>query len=333
MDKAVCLKAIVLLLVALPARGDELPASPVDEEGRIVSFERDIAPLLEAHCLECHGAENPKADFRVDDPEIFLQYVEPEDIEASTLYLDYLLSEDPDMLMPPPAHGGPLSPADLALVRVWIEEGADWPEGARVQSETTEHVETEHTEEVAVLTSNAPWSERIWAFQGYFHPATVHFPIALLILGGLFVVLGMKWDALGTQVPLVCLLLGAATAVVSCIMGWSFATERGFPSYTAGFDAEVNSHRWSGIAVAVASVVLSVIAVIAVRRESVALNRVWKVGLLLVALAVGLVGHQGGELTYGTGFYPKAFERLFGVTPEEVSESIQENLEPEATAR
>src|SRR5690606_10596029 len=129
------------------------------------------------------------------------------------------------------------------------------------------------------------------------------------------------WPALGTQVPIVCLLLGSATAVIASIMGWSFAAERGFPSYAAGLDAEVNSHRWSGIAVAVASVVLSVIAIIAVRRESVALNRLWKGGLFLVALAVGLVGHQGGELTYGAGFYPKAFERLFGVTPEEVSES------------
>ena len=115
-------------------------------------------------------------------------------------------------------------------------------------------------------------------------------------------------------------------------MGWSFAVERGYPGYAAGLDKEINSHRWAGIAVAVASVVLSVIAVIAIRRESVGLNRIWKIGLLFLALAVGLVGHQGGELTYGTGFYPKAFERLFGVTPEEVSESIQEKLDPEEEA-
>lgn len=327
MAKAICLNAIMLFLVALPARAEEAPASPVDEEGRIVNFQRDIAPLLAAHCLECHGEESPKADFRVDDPEIFMQYVTPEDLESSTLYLDYLLSEDPDMLMPPPAHGGPLSPADLALIRVWIEEGANWPEDAVVRP--ADHVETEHPE-LEVLTSTAPLHKRIWAFQGYFHPAVVHFPIALLVIGGLFVVLGLKWPVLGTQVPLVCILFGSATAVVACVMGWSFAVERGFPSYAAGLDEEINSHRWAGIALAVASVVLAVIAVIAVRRESVSLNRLWKAGLLLVALAVGLVGHQGGELTYGTGFYPKAFERLFGVTPEEVSESIHEKLEPEA---
>lgn len=340
MVKAVCLNAIMLLLISLPARaadeapaspGDEAPASPVDEapdspvdeEGRIVDFQRDIAPLLAAHCLECHGEENPKADFRVDDRETFFQYVEPEDIESSMLYSDYLLSDDPDMMMPPPTHGRPLTAADLALVRVWIEEGADWPEDAVVVAK-----EGIDKHDLEVLTSDAPLSYRIWAFQGYFHPATVHFPIALLVIGGLFVVLGLKWPVLGTQIPLACLLLGGATAVIASLMGWSFATQRGFPSYAAGLDEEINMHRWSGIAVAVASVVLSIIAVIAVRRESVGLNRLWKGGLLLVALAVGLVGHQGGELTYGTGFYPKAFEQLFGVTPKEVGESIQEKLEP-----
>lgn len=327
---------LITAVVATSLRGaEEPPRSPVDEEGRVVNFRRDIAPLLAAHCLECHGSENPKADFQVNDRDIFLQYIEPEDAESSMLYTDYLLSVDPDMLMPPPSHKGPLQPAELALIRLWIEEGAVWPEGVPVQGPTI-HVEVEHSDAPAApaeppRAGPQPLLARVWAFQGYLHPATVHFPIALLMLGGLFVVLGLKWPALGTQIPLACLLLGSVSAVVACLMGWSFATEEGYPSYTAGMDKEVNWHRWSGIFVAALSVVLAVIAVVATVRNSRKLNGVWKTGLLVAAAAVGLVGHQGGELTYGKEFYIEAFETLWGEA-EELGETIEENLEVKSPA-
>ena len=48
------------------------------------------------------------------------------------MYTDYLLAEDPDYVMPPKGH---LSPTELSLIRVWIEEGADWPEDASVTVE------------------------------------------------------------------------------------------------------------------------------------------------------------------------------------------------------
>ena len=34
--------------------------------------------------------------------------------------------------------------------------------------------------------------------------------------------------------------------------------------------------------------------------------------MLLAAVIVGLVGHQGGELTYGKAMYDRAFEYLLG---------------------
>lgn len=330
MHHAARLNAILLAaLFAAPLWGadEPPPTSPVDEEGRVVDFSRHIAPLLRDRCLECHGAEKPKADFRVDDPEILLQYVEPEDPEASMLYMDYVRSEDPDMLMPPPSHGGPLDASEIALIHLWIEEGATWPEDASVEPLDAERVVAggEKPQRQTPLEPR-PLLARIWAFQGYLHPATVHFPIALLMLGGFFVVLGLKWPMLGTQVPLACLLLGSVSAVVASLMGWSLADEQGYPGYMAGLDKEVNWHRWSGIFLAVLSVVLAVVAVVATLRNNRALERVWKTGLLLAALAVALVGHQGGELTHGKGFYEKAFEQLFGVEAKELGESLEEKV-------
>lgn len=295
--------------------------SPVDEEGRIVDFERDIVPIFRDRCLECHNADEAKGDFRIDDPDTVFSYVEPEDVESSTMFIDYMLSEDPDTLMPPPAKGGPLSPHELSLVRVWIAEGAHWPEEV-----TIEQVQEGAEAPVAEPVAETPKSlvDRVWAFQGFLHPATVHFPIALLLFGAFFVVLGWKWPVLGQQIPLACLLLGALTAIVATAMGWSFALEKGYGSWTkVDMDSEVFWHRWSGVIVAVTSTVLAIIALVANKKQNASMDRMWRIGLLVVAGMVGAVGHQGGEMTYGKDFYPKAFRILLG-TVDEVADAPED---------
>ncbi|MFG0289038.1 MAG: c-type cytochrome domain-containing protein [Rhodopirellula sp. JB044] len=300
---------------------------PVDEEGRVVNFQRDIAPIFREHCLECHGPDDAKNDFRIDDPDLVFDYVEAEDASSSSMYVDYMTTDDDDMLMPPRGHGGPLSAAELALVRLWIDEGAHWPEDAMLDGSGAPLPETEElsVEDMGLVA-------RVWSFQGFLHPATVHFPIALLLVGALFVVLGWKWPAIGTQIPLACLLIGAASSIAATMMGWSFSVEKGYGSWNRfDFDAEIFWHRWSAVVVTVSATVLSVIALMSQRNSSPKLTATWKIGLLLVAGLVGAVGHQGGELTYGKAFYPKAFSILLGteLQPDE-GEVIEEVIEVEA---
>ena len=306
---------------------------PLDDEGNLVQFERDIAPILRARCLECHGPDDAKNDFRVDRPDDLLIFIEPGDWEISDLFTEYLTTDDEEMLMPPVAQGGPLSAAELALIRIWIEEGASWPDDFELVTPAGTTVDAPVPAEAKVPPKSL--MARIYAFQGYLHPATIHFPIALLSVGALFVVLGLKWPAIGTQVPLACLLLGAASAIVATVMGWSFATQQGYAGWTRiDFDSEIFWHRWSGVVVTVLSTLLAIIAIVAVRGNRVGLTRVWKVGLLVVAGMVGLVGHQGGELTYGHDFYPKAFRILFGETDAEGVDNVavlEDELEDEPT--
>jgi uncharacterized membrane protein len=287
----------------------EATTSPLDADGKLVQFERDIVPIMTRYCLECHGPEDAKNDFRVDDREIFMDYIEPEDAESSALYVDYLTIDDVDWLMPPTTHGGPLSASDLALVRVWINEGADWPEDYKFAKDSTE---MEQAETAPVAAGPRPLAERVWQAQGFLHPATVHFPIALFLLGGGFVVLGWIWPSVGTQIPLACLLLGALTCLASSAMGWSFAPERGygFSWDLFDWDREVDVHRWSGLIVTLVSVVLAGVALMSLWKGSERLTKVWKVGLLVCAGMVGAVGHQGGELSYGKDFYPRAWRIL-----------------------
>lgn len=289
--------------------GEAEMVAPLDEEGNLVQFERDIAPMLSKHCLECHGPEDAKNDFRVDDSEMMIDYLEPGDWESSTLYVDYMTIDDPDMLMPPPSHGGPLSAAQLALFRVWIQEGANWPEGATVSSGAAEV-------EAAAPPAPAPksLSDRVWVAQGFLHPATVHFPVALFTLGAAFVVLGWKWPSIGMQIPLACLLLGAVSSIAATTMGWAFAPQQGYGGGGSILDwsREIDAHRWSGLIVTVFSSILAIVALVGLWKDNERMTTVWKVGLLLCAGMVGAVGHQGGELNYGHDFYPKAIRILTG---------------------
>ncbi|QDT08875.1 c-type cytochrome domain-containing protein [Stieleria marina] len=293
---------------------EEISRTAVDGEGRVVVFNRDIAPIFRRHCLDCHGPEDSKADFRIDDVDSVSSYVEAGDLESSAMYVDYLLSEDEDMMMPPPAKGGPLSPGELALIRVWIEEGANWPDDANVAGASTVPAP------VITVTQEKTLIGRAWAFQGFFHPATIHFPVALLTFGAIFVVLGWKWPAIGTQIPLACLLFGAVSAVGATMMGWAFATEKGYPGWTHfDMDNEFFWHRWGGMIVTVFSLVMAGVALLGIKRGDSSLDKVWKIGLLVAAGMVGAVGHQGGELTYGKDHYPKAFRILMGTDGEEVT--------------
>lgn len=295
------LACLVSLSSALAA-GD----SPLDPDGRLVQFERDIAPIFRDHCLECHGPESQKGDFRIDDRDTISDYLEAGDVESSSLYVDYIAALNEEERMPPTAHEKPLSVSQLAILHTWIMEGANWPEGVEIASLK---ITPEDIQETLADPESMP--ARFWAFQGFFHPATVHFPIALLFVGGLFVVLSLKWKGLGRQVPLTCLLLGAASSVAASVMGWSFATQRGYASLYDP-DKEIFWHRWGGTFVTVVAVVLAIVALRAIRTHSARLDNIWKVGLVALAVMSGLVGHQGGELHYGEDFYPKAFQKLLG---------------------
>ncbi|QEG42912.1 c-type cytochrome domain-containing protein [Roseimaritima ulvae] len=314
--------SVLVCLVSLcPALAED--DGPLDPDGRLVQFERDIAPIFRDHCLECHGPEAQKGDFRIDDPDNVSDYLEAGDVESSSLYIDYIVAFNEEERMPPPAHEKPLSVAQLALVHTWIMEGANWPEGVEIASLQITPEDVQET-----LSDPESLPARFWAFQGFFHPATVHFPIALLFVGGLFVILSLKWKSLGRQVPLTCLLLGAASSVV----GWSFATQRGYASLYDP-EKEIFWHRWGGSFVTVVAVVLALIAIRAIRTHNPRLDNIWKIGLVALAAMSGMVGHQGGELHYGAEFYPKAFQKLLGSEDSSASLSIVDHVDeppPEA---
>ncbi|MFG0295385.1 MAG: DUF1549 domain-containing protein, partial [Maioricimonas sp. JB045] len=126
---------VVVLLGCLAAG---LPAA-ADDGTETVSFEKEIAPILQTHCLRCHNDGNAKGDLSLT---TLKGLTESEYIVSGQPDDSYLLEvvtvaegeQRPSM----PKEGEPLSDEQVALLRRWITSGAEWPDGLvlREQSKT-----------------------------------------------------------------------------------------------------------------------------------------------------------------------------------------------------
>lgn len=100
-----------------------------------MQFVRDIQPILEQNCVSCHNGEKTKGDLNMTTLALTLKGGEngtalvPFDPEASPLFTLANLKEDDDDLMPPVKSGGPLKPEVKEKLRLWVKQGAPWPEG------------------------------------------------------------------------------------------------------------------------------------------------------------------------------------------------------------
>ncbi len=101
-------------------------------QSAVVSFEQDIAPILEAKCLGCHNSHLLKGDFSMatleDIQAASEEYVIPGNAAESMLYwitLPLDEGEAPEM----PEEGDALTEEETKKLAAWIDAGAKWPEG------------------------------------------------------------------------------------------------------------------------------------------------------------------------------------------------------------
>ena len=106
-----------------------------------VDFVRDIRPIFERHCIECHGTKHQRSGFRLDFKKGAMRGGErgaaiiPGDIPKSPI-LEWVTAQDDSERMPPGPEHERLSDATIDLLREWIAEGASWPEGIDSVQET-----------------------------------------------------------------------------------------------------------------------------------------------------------------------------------------------------
>ncbi len=104
----------------------------VDAQQSSVNYFRDIQPLLEAKCYDCHRGVKAKGGLRLDSRADAIKggdsgdaAVAPRKAAASEL-LNRVTSTDKDLVMPP--KGDPLTVEQIKLLTTWINDGAAWPE-------------------------------------------------------------------------------------------------------------------------------------------------------------------------------------------------------------
>ena len=101
------------------------------QDDNAVDFEKQIRPILERHCVKCHGATSQKSNLRLDARHAAFKggdngpVINVGKSSASEL-LRRVTSSVPDDRMPP--EKPPLDAGDIDLLRRWIDSGADWPE-------------------------------------------------------------------------------------------------------------------------------------------------------------------------------------------------------------
>ncbi len=133
-NRRICGKSIVAVfaLAAASTTAAETNSVGIVSGSTSIRFDRDVRPILEQNCFQCHGPEKPKSGFRLTNRADALKGgdnnrndIVPGRSDQSKL-IAYVVGLDKDIRMPPPDHGPPLNPGQVGTLRTWIDQGAAW---------------------------------------------------------------------------------------------------------------------------------------------------------------------------------------------------------------
>jgi mono/diheme cytochrome c family protein len=105
-------------------------APPPVQTTAVIDFDKDVRPIFEQHCYECHGPKKSRGRLRLDSRASGLKggvsgpALVAGDADRS-LIVRRVLGLDGDDRMP--LDKDPLPDAQIALLRTWIAQGAAWP--------------------------------------------------------------------------------------------------------------------------------------------------------------------------------------------------------------
>jgi mono/diheme cytochrome c family protein len=133
----------VTLALAKAAPAVPTVAATAGSTGVPVEFNRDIKPVLERSCAACHSGERPRGGFQVTDRNGLLRggargepAIVPGKPDASPL-IGFVQDQIEDLEMPPVAKRGKfpaLTSDEIAKLRAWIADGANWPKDATIHA-------------------------------------------------------------------------------------------------------------------------------------------------------------------------------------------------------
>jgi ankyrin repeat protein len=100
-----------------------------------VDFANDVQPIFRENCFDCHGPSKQKAGMRLDRKssalKAFSRRIVPGSSANSMVY-HRLIGEEYGSQMPPK---GALHPEQIAVIKAWIDQGANWPDALANEEE------------------------------------------------------------------------------------------------------------------------------------------------------------------------------------------------------
>src|SRR4051794_30982203 len=124
------MKRILCISVTISSLAIGWPSPAVATE--TTQFEKEIRPLFETRCYECHGPQKQKSGLRLDRKSNAFQggdsgkpAVVPGK-SAESVLIQRITSKDPDEVMPP--KGEKLTADQIEQLKKWIDGGAIWTE-------------------------------------------------------------------------------------------------------------------------------------------------------------------------------------------------------------
>jgi len=121
--------SMIAAACAIAAGVSTQSAAPVSAQAQKVDFARDVQPIFRQSCYGCHGPAQQMNGFRLDRRRDALRggtiaVIGPGNSEGSRMY-HRLIGSVYGPQMPPT---GALAPEQIAIVKAWIDQGAEWPD-------------------------------------------------------------------------------------------------------------------------------------------------------------------------------------------------------------
>jgi len=144
--------AVAALHAALPP--EKLALIPAASQAK-VDFVRDIQPIFEASCVQCHGRGKAKGSFSLETREDFMEGGDagPPVVSGksgASAVVEMISGLDPDMVMP--QKGKKLTAEQVAVFRAWIDQGLPWPKEINFYKHEPANLRARELAEIVVPT-------------------------------------------------------------------------------------------------------------------------------------------------------------------------------------
>lgn len=131
MPRLFAFAAISLVALASPLLAQKPIAIAEVKRDTTVDFEKEVLPILKKHCIACHNSATKEGKLVLETPQAILKggesgpAVEAKNSAGSMLLQVAARQSEP--FMPPPdnkVNAKPLSPQELGIIKLWIDQGA-----------------------------------------------------------------------------------------------------------------------------------------------------------------------------------------------------------------